>query len=402
LKTGIPERAESPRATQPRSAAPGPAVAAGRRCLAFVLFKYFPYGGLQRDFLRIARVCAAQGFAIRVYTLSWEGERPAGFEIVEVPVRALVNHRRYARFAQWMHADLARRPVALLVGFNKLPGLDVYYAADACFEEKARDLRPWFYRWSARYRLFSRFERAVFDPASPTRILLITARQKTAFQHYYGTPDARFTVLPPPVSRERQRPADAAAIRAAFRAEFGLADGDLLLLALGSGFVTKGLDRSLRALAALPAQLRAAVKFFVVGADKSGPFAALARRLGIADRVTWFGGRDDAQRFLLGADLLLHPAYMESGGIVLLEAMIAGLPVLATDICGFAPYINEADAGAVLASPLVQEALNAKLAGVLADPALRARWSANGIAFGQTADLYGMAEEAAELIGALT
>jgi hypothetical protein len=44
-------------------------------------------------------------------------------------------------------------------------------------------------------------------------------------------------------------------------------------------------------------------------------------------------------RFLLGADLLIHPAYNENTGTVLLEALVAGLPVLTTAVCGYAHYI---------------------------------------------------------------
>lgn len=383
---------------QPHQAVSLSSSAGARGCLAFVLFKYFPFGGLQRDFLRIARTCADRGFAIRVYTLAWQGERPNDFEIVEVPVRAFANHRRYDRFADWVRADLGRRPTELVIGFNKLPGIDVYYAADPCFEEKAHDLRPALYRLTGRYRLFSRFERAVFEPAAGTRILLLTRRQQAAFQRYYGTPDDRFDLLPPPVARERRRPPDADAVRSAFRAEHHLSDSDLVVLALGSGFVTKGLDRSLRSLAALPPGLRESVRLYVVGADSPRRFQALARRLGVLERVTFFGGRDDAQRFLLGADLLLHPAYNESGGIVLLEAMIAGLPVIATAACGFAPYIDDEDAGIVVAEPFDQATLDAALGRALGDPVARGRWAANGIRFGGRADLYGMAERAADLI----
>ena len=39
--------------------------------LAFVLYKYFPFGGLQRDFMRIALECQRRGHQIRVYTLIW-------------------------------------------------------------------------------------------------------------------------------------------------------------------------------------------------------------------------------------------------------------------------------------------------------------------------------------------
>lgn len=106
--------------------------------LAFVLYKYFPFGGLQRDFMRIALECQKRGHQIRVYTLIWEGDIPPGFEVLVAPVKALFNHRRNEKLSAWMAADLAKRPVDRLVGFNKMPGLDVYYAADGCFEDKAQ------------------------------------------------------------------------------------------------------------------------------------------------------------------------------------------------------------------------------------------------------------------------
>ena len=66
--------------------------------LAFCLYKYFPFGGLQRDFLRIAHACVARGHAVRVYALEWEGEQPDGLEIVLLPARALTNPARYRLF----------------------------------------------------------------------------------------------------------------------------------------------------------------------------------------------------------------------------------------------------------------------------------------------------------------
>lgn len=374
-------------------------IAARRRpVVAFQLFKYFAFGGLQRDFMKVALAIRARGYLVRVYTLSWEGEIPDGFEIVRVRAKGIVNHRRYRRFARWVANDLAWRPVACVVGFNKLPGLDVYYAADPCFEEKARELRQPMYRWMPRYRTFARFERAVFGAGADTDILLITPRQRAAFRHYYGTADERMRVLPPGVSPDRKRPPDAAELRRQLREEFGVAPTQLLLLLIGSGFITKGLDRALLAIAALPPELRDSVRFFAIGEDNPRQFLALAVDLGIGRQVTIFRGRDDIPRFLQGADLMLHPAYLESGGIVLLEAAIAGLPVIATDVCGFAPYIEEAQAGIVIRSPFCQQDLNRRLADALRDPVARARWSRAGVAFGERADLYGMAERAADLI----
>ncbi|MCL2644994.1 MAG: glycosyltransferase family 1 protein, partial [Betaproteobacteria bacterium] len=224
--------------------------------LAFCLFKYFPYGGLQRDFLRIALACQARGHVIRVYTLEWQGEVPPGFEVQLVPVRAWRNHSRCSKFGAWVEADIARRPVDRVIGFNKMPGLDVYFAADPCFEEKARTLRNPLYRLGGRYRHFAALERAVFAPEGRTEVLLISRTQQPFFERHYGTPSGRLHLLSPGISLDRRAPADAPVIRAAFRTEFGLGDDDLLLLLIGSGFKTKGLDRCLKALAALPEALR--------------------------------------------------------------------------------------------------------------------------------------------------
>lgn len=366
--------------------------------LAFVLFKYFPFGGLQRDFLRIAQACQARGHAIRVYTLSWQGEVPPGFEVLIVPVRALTNPRRYEKFAAWVRADLSRRPVDRVVGFNKLPGLDVYYSADPCYEDKARTLRGPLYRLSGRYRHFAAHERAVFAPDSRTQILMISAQQRPLFEKHYGTPPSRFHLLPPGIAPDRRAPPNAAEIRAGFRREFALADDDLLLVQIGSGFKTKGLDRSLEALAALPPELKARTRLIVIGQDEPRPFLRQVRQLGLERQVEILKGRDDIPRFLLGADLLIHPAYNENTGTVLLEAVVAGLPVLTTAACGYAHYIEEADAGRVIPLPFEQTLLDRTLAAMLGDSAARARWSANGLAFAAHADLYSLPERAADII----
>ena len=373
---------------------------AKRQVIGFALFKYFPFGGLQRDFLKVVEECIRRGHPVRIYTLSWEGPLPEGVDLVEVPVVAVTNHKRYERFAQWVHDDLRWRPVSCLVGFNKMPGLDVYYAADSCYEEKAQQLRTPMYKQTGRYKLFSRFEHAVFDPEAEVTAMLITDRQRIQFQKFYETPDERLHILPPGITEDRQRGPDAHDVRAEFRREFDLGDEQILLLLIGSGFITKGVDRALLAIAALPESILSRVRFFVIGQDNPRQFQRLAQDLGVGERMTIFSGRDDVPRFLQGADIMLHPAYLESGGIVLLEALVAGLPVIATDNCGFAPFIEESGGGVVIPSPFSQTRLNSELAMLIEDADRRARCSESGVRFGKKADIYRMAESAVDLIEA--
>ena len=366
--------------------------------LAFVLYKYFPFGGLQRDFMRIALECQQRGHQIRVYTLIWEGDVPPGFEVLVAPVKAFFNHRRNEKLTAWMQADLAKRPVDRLIGFNKMPGLDVYYAADGCFEDKAQNLRHSLYRSFGRYRHFSEYERAVFAKDAKTEVLMISEVQQPLFIKHYDTPLARFHLLPPGIAQDRRAPPNAAEIRAGFRAEFNLADDDLLLVQIGSGFKTKGVDRSLKALAALPPDLKKRTRLFVIGQDDPKVFQLQSAALGLGDQVQFFKGRNDIPRFLLGADLLIHPAYNEAAGMVLVEAVVAGLPVLVSQVCGYAFYIDKAQSGRVLDEPFEQTQLNQYLVDMLDDPQARATWSRNGLAFAETADLFSMPQYAADLI----
>ena len=365
--------------------------------LAFLIYSYFPYGGQQRDFLRVANACVARGHKVVVYTMKWQGEMPVDLEVMLVDVKAWSRHALYQRFTARVTAALLSNPVDAVIGFNKMPGLDLHFAADPCFAERAQKQRGFYYRFTPRYRHFMAYEEAVFGAHAKTQVLLLSPLQRGQFEQHYPHSVQRFHDIPPGISRDRQMPENAAAIRASFRHQFRIAEHELAIVQIGSGFVVKGVDRSLRALASLPASLRQNIRYFVVGQDKSDRFRRLARRLGIAEQCEFLGGRDDVPRFLLGADLMLHPAYSESAGYTLLEAVIAGLPVLTTATCGYAFHIERAGAGIVSASPFDQKRLNKQLLEMLTSPE-REQWRANGIAYGRTQDLYSMPETVASLI----
>jgi UDP-glucose:(heptosyl)LPS alpha-1,3-glucosyltransferase len=123
----------------------------------------------------------------------------------------------------------------------------------------------------------------------------------------------------------------------------------------------------------------------------------MAKQLGVAGRVRFMQGQEDVRAFMLGADLLIHPAYSENTGTVLLEAIIAGLPVLATEVCGYAFHIERAGAGRILASPFEQGSLNRELVDMLDSPE-RKQWSENGIRYGQEEDLYSMPDVVADYL----
>jgi UDP-glucose:(heptosyl)LPS alpha-1,3-glucosyltransferase len=326
-----------------------------------------------------------------------EGELPAGMRLVMAPgvEGNSVSARR--KFASFVKQHLAQSPCDVVIGFNRLPGLDYYFAADTCFAWKATRERNFFYRWAPRSRQYQAFEKAVFGAQSDTRIFMLSPLQKQEYLACYPAAQSRITDIPPGIARDRMAPDNAEDIRNNFRQEFNIAADDIVLMQVGTGYPVKGVDRSLAAIAALPPALQGKLHFLVLGTDRHGGYAKQAAQLGITARIVFMEGRNDLPRFLQGADLLLQPSRKESAGMVILEAIVAGLPVLATATCGYAFHVEKAGAGNIIPEPFSQQGMDAMLLAMLTGSD-RPRWRDNGIHYGREGDFYAMPDRVAEII----
>jgi UDP-glucose:(heptosyl)LPS alpha-1,3-glucosyltransferase len=76
--------------------------------------------------------------------------------------------------------------------------------------------------------------------------------------------------------------------------------------------------------------------------------------------------------------------------------MVSGLPVLTTDVCGYAYYVADEGMGVVDASPFDQSSFNKNLTSLLCEP--RDIWFDKGRRFAETADIYDLSNHVAELL----
>ena len=167
----------------------------------------------------------------------------------------------------------------------------------------------------------------------------------------------------------------------AFRSAHRIAPGDVVIAFLGRLVLEKGLDVFADAIDAAKA-LGVNLRVLVIG---EGPARSwFAERLPGAIFTGELTGTDLATA-LASADVFLNPSITESFGNVTLEAMACGLPVIAAVASGATNLVRDGDTG-TLAEPGDIDAFAKAIQAYVADPALRARHGATGLAFARTMD----------------
>ncbi len=106
--------------------------------LAFCLFKYYAHGGLSRDLVRIVKLCQQRGHQVGIYTMAWNDPIPEDFNVIILPAQGLTNHTRCRNFAQLFVNAIKTKNYDATIGFNRMPGLDIYYICDICYKHSAQ------------------------------------------------------------------------------------------------------------------------------------------------------------------------------------------------------------------------------------------------------------------------
>lgn len=159
-------------------------------------------------------------------------------------------------------------------------------------------------------------------------------------QSHYAGPPAVLT--PNGVDHGRFRPDSYT--RQRLRLELGVSQNEMVALFLGGDWERKGLDVAVEALAEAR-RSGVPLSLWVVGTGDRRRFADLSARLGVGDRVTFFGPRLDTERFYRAADMFVLPTSYETFSLVAYEAAASGLPVIATPVSGIADLIGDNEAG---------------------------------------------------------
>ena len=307
--------------------------------IGFLRRGYSPTGGTEAYLKGLARGLQAQGHhPILLGTEAWPDEEWPGGEIMRCDGTSL------ATYVATVAKHREKMPMDLVISVEKIPGCDLYRTDEgvhaAWLAARAPHLSlwaKWFQKISPKHREKLRLEKEVFNPASTRRVIAISDRIIREVVGIYDYPRDRITLIRNGVAVS-DPPDDAE--RAAARAALGIAPGERIVLFVGTGWERKGLGFAIRALERL-ADPR--VKLLVAGRGKTSRYASPC--------VKFLGPVRDMRQVYAAGDLLVGPSLYEPFSLAGLEALGAGLPVIASKAVGLTELMTSGIHGEVVEDP---------------------------------------------------
>jgi len=180
------------------------------------------------------------------------------------------------------------------------------------------------------------------------RIIAATEKEKKDIILHYGASPDTISVIPCGVNLELFRPVD----KERAKQQLGFNGDGKNILFVGRIEPLKGIDKLLMAMTHLKQQ---GLRLLVVGGDGHGQYEVerlqrLSRGLRIQDSVTFLGviKQEELPFFYSAADVCVVPSYYESFGLVALESLACGTPVVATKVGGVESVIRQGETGYVV------------------------------------------------------
>jgi UDP-glucose:(heptosyl)LPS alpha-1,3-glucosyltransferase len=311
--------------------------------VALVRQRYSPYGGAERFIERALPALERAGAQVTLIARSAEGwGSRAVLTLNPFYMGNLWRDRSFARAARgaWGTFDLVQ-------SHERIAGCDVYRAGDGVhrrwleirragaglIERMGIALNPY-------HRYVCAEERRMFEHPALRAVICNSNMVREEIRAAFRIAPEKLHVVHNGVDLEHFHPRHRDALRAAARAELGLAEGELAFLFVGSGFARKGLDAAIAALARCE---QPALRLFAAGRDRDAArFASLAESAGVGARVRLLGAREDVRPLYAAADCFILPTRYDPFPVAALEALAMGLPAIVGERSGAAEVLGEA------------------------------------------------------------
>lgn len=309
-------------------------------------------GGTEVYISRFARQMLAAGHEVHLFASEFR-EPPAGARL----------HRVQPYHTAAVQAAIVSEALDVVVGSGRRLGMNVFQPHGGTYLGSRRQnlalirnpllrrLQAWFNSINPKCRAAASLERSLYGQQQPLpHFVAISQRVSDDMRRDYEVPDERLHVVYHGVDTEHFSPARRAAQRDEMRRAWSLAPQTVCFLLVAHNFRLKGARELIEAAARIRRQRRD-FAVVIVGKGKPKPFQQLAKRLGCVDIVHFPGPLREVERAYAAADVYVQPAWYEPFGLVVLEALACGVPVIASRFTGDAELMTEGREGHIIDTP---------------------------------------------------
>jgi UDP-glucose:(heptosyl)LPS alpha-1,3-glucosyltransferase len=313
-------------------------------------------GGIERVIFECAKYLSERGHDVTVFASRYE---PSGAAVKyhHVPKRPVLRGLEPLTF----HHACTRAMLESQFDVHGAFGIDcplggVFWVGTvhAAWVEKAKALRSrwslagWKQRLNPLHAMLLRLEKRHYSPGSYRRIIVMTEDVKADLYRHYGVPAEHVDVVPGGYASAEFNLKQSHALRQPMRKELGFAEDDKVILFVANELRRKGYSTLLRAVDSMKDPR---LKILVAGRMAPSPHP----------RVKYFGSTSDVARCYAAADVFALPTLYEAWGLVIIEAMATGLPVLTCRLAGASVAVREGESGHLLDAPTDEAEIVRKL-----------------------------------------
>lgn len=314
-------------------------------------------GGIERVMLEAANFLESRGHETHVFAGEWDETLRAGVIRHQIALRAKSPSKKVTQFIAASHPALrAMQPPPDAVGsFGVLAppnGVVWMQSVHRAWLEISRHERDWKGRLKQKanpfHGLILRLEREQLQGRHYAHVVALTDVVKRDIMRFYEVPSEDITVIPngfaPQEFNVERREAECETMRR----KLGFAPDDKVVIFVANELERKGFGPLLEAVASLHDNR---VRVLAVGRLNRADCQAQISRLKLDKQVHFTGPSSDVASFYAAADVFALPTQYEAWGLVIVEAMACGLPVLTSRLAGAAVAVRERWSGFLLDHP---------------------------------------------------
>jgi UDP-glucose:(heptosyl)LPS alpha-1,3-glucosyltransferase len=310
--------------------------------IAYIVYDYYRPGGIERYVRNLAMIFSSQGHDVHILTTSLEQTKKTNIHI-----RTIHVPRWFPGFFQHIIFSGAVSSLCLAEHFDI-----IHNQGTDCIHHNVITAHSCHKAWVERAKTFSVWERLkkMLHPqhrrtlnreklnytSNPNQEILAVSRTVgNELIRYYRITSDHLTITYPGIEHERFNRAIKDQYRMPVRTRLGYQAGDRVILFVANEFRRKGLSTLIRALADLS---HPSSKLLVVGKGNPWPYKLMGWILHVP--ITFILPTDHVEQYFACTDIFVLPTKHEAFGMVIVEAMAFGLPVLVSQDAGAAELIS--------------------------------------------------------------